>query len=319
MPGRRAERDVAPRRRELQGVSQQVEEHLPQPERVRLGRRQAALHLGAQHDPPVVRLDRQWLCDLLEQRAEIDGLRLEPQAPALELRQVEDVVDQGKQAVAAGHDVADILCLRFVEAAGGALGQELGETDHRVERRHQLVAHVGEQGALGQADALGFFLGAQDLGLGFLPLGDVARDAGDPVRHAAAVAHREGAVGDPPYRAVGAQHAVLHLPAEMALGVADLADPRLVLRVHHGEPGRWLVVETADGSGPQLLVGGADVHHPRRLDIEDVEDVADVLGELAEAFRAELADLPQALGLLLRDRYRFDVHTLSKLSKITER
>src|SRR6202049_4199621 len=98
----------------------------------------------------------------------------------------------------------------------------------------------------------------------------------------------------------------------MELAVADLSDPRLVLRWHHREPGRWLVVETVHGPGPQLLVGRADVHHPRRLEIEDVEDVADVLGELAEAFRAELADLPETLGLLLGDRSSFETHTLSQ-------
>ena len=82
---------------------------------------------------------------VLEQQPQVEAAQLELHAPGLDLRQVEDVVDQRQQVVARRVDVLQVLELLFVDLAEHLLGQHLGEADDRVERRAQLVAHVGEE------------------------------------------------------------------------------------------------------------------------------------------------------------------------------
>ena len=65
--------------------------------------------------------------------------------PGLDLREVEDVVDQGEQVVGGREDVADVLLLLLVQVAEELLAQDLREAHDRVERRPQLVRHVGEE------------------------------------------------------------------------------------------------------------------------------------------------------------------------------
>src|SRR5437879_1321078 len=66
---------------------------------------------------------------------------------------------------------------RCVESIGRVVAKQLGESNNRVERSPQLVAHSGEKLALGLIGALSFGL---SLGQGFLrphSLGDVFRDS----------------------------------------------------------------------------------------------------------------------------------------------
>ena len=75
--------------------------------------------------------------------ASANDSRCKLHAPGLDLRQVEDVVDQGEQVPArAEHAVErlDVLLQRL-----RILPQHLGDADDGVERRAQLVAHVGEE------------------------------------------------------------------------------------------------------------------------------------------------------------------------------
>ncbi len=75
---------------------------------------------------------------------------------SLDLREVEDVVDDAQQVLARGVDVAQELGVLGVDLGLQAVQQDLGEADDRVERRAQLVAHVGQEAALepvGLADA----------------------------------------------------------------------------------------------------------------------------------------------------------------------
>ena len=59
--------------------------------------------------------------------------------------------------------------------------QHLAVADDGVERRAQLVAHVGEEGALGAAGGLGRVAGLDQLLLGPLPLGDLRAEFPRPV------------------------------------------------------------------------------------------------------------------------------------------
>ena len=76
-------------------------------------------------------------------RRTCDGFELH--APGLDLGQVEDVVEQLEQVPAGVEDVAEVLLLPVVDVTEHALQQHLGEPDHGVERRAQLVRHAGEE------------------------------------------------------------------------------------------------------------------------------------------------------------------------------
>ena len=65
--------------------------------------------------------------------------------PASTLDEVEDVVDQRQQVVGRGEYVVEVLLLLLVDLTEHPLAQHLREPDDRVERRPQLVRHVGEE------------------------------------------------------------------------------------------------------------------------------------------------------------------------------
>ena len=87
-----------------------------------------------------------------------------------DLGEVQNVVEDAEQRLGGGLDLGEIVVL---------LGRELGlerqvsQPDHRVHRRADLVAHVGEEVRLGARRRLGHLLGAAHLVLGPLALGDV--------------------------------------------------------------------------------------------------------------------------------------------------
>ena len=128
---------------ELVGVARQVEQRLPEAGLVGVDR--AEVGRAIDDDPIAVlrrhRLDR--LGHVLDQRRQRERFEVKLHAPRLDLRQVEDVVDQREQVAArAEHAIErlDVLLQRL-----GILPQHLGDADDGVERRAQLVAHVGEE------------------------------------------------------------------------------------------------------------------------------------------------------------------------------
>ena len=79
----------------------------------------------------------------------------------LDLRQVEDVVDQHQQVVARRVDRLRELDLLAGQVAVRVLAQLVGQDQQAVERRAQLVRHVGEELGLvlrGQRELLGLLL-----------------------------------------------------------------------------------------------------------------------------------------------------------------
>jgi hypothetical protein len=65
--------------------------------------------------------------------------------PALDLRQIEDVVDERQQIIARGGDRLRELDLLGIQVALAIVGEQLGEDQRAVERCPQLVRHVGEE------------------------------------------------------------------------------------------------------------------------------------------------------------------------------
>ena len=108
----------------------------------------------------------------------------------LDLGEIEDLVDEGEQRAARARDRARHVALLLVEA--GIL-EQVAHADDGVERRAQLMAHDGEEAALGPVRLLG-------LGL---RLGQLADQRGDIGRqHDQAGQQAIGQVGlGPPERA----------------------------------------------------------------------------------------------------------------------
>ena len=79
------------------------------------------------------------------QIGESEGRRRQLHLPRLDLGQVEDVADEGEQVGAGAVDAAGELDLLVGEVAVRVVGQELGQDEQAVQRRAQLVAHVGQE------------------------------------------------------------------------------------------------------------------------------------------------------------------------------
>ena len=98
-------------------------------------------------------------CTFCSARATLNELRVSSSLAGLDLGEVEDVVDQLQQVAAAVEDVVGVLELPVVQVAKGLVAEDLGEADDGIERGAQLVAHAGEELALGAVGGLGGVLG----------------------------------------------------------------------------------------------------------------------------------------------------------------
>ena len=94
---------------------------------------------------------------------EVEARDVELHAPSLDLRQVEDVVDETEQMLAGIADVLGEFLLLLVHRAGHSGEHHFREADDGVERRAQLMRHVGQELAL--VAARGLELRALDLDL----------------------------------------------------------------------------------------------------------------------------------------------------------
>ena len=109
------------------------------------------------------------------------------------------------------------------QVAAGIVGEQAREDQQAVERRAQLVRHVGEELRFRLARALGGHLGADELGLDPVALGEVAHHLGVAEQLPGVVAHRRDDHVAPVGRAV-----LAHAPAfllEAPLGGGHLQLP----------------------------------------------------------------------------------------------
>ena len=137
--------DGPARRRELHGVREQVEDHLPDPPLVARDDVDAGDRCERDLDAVLQRALAHHHDAALERVLQRERRDLELDLPGLDLGQVEDVVDQRQQVVARGEDVLEVLRLLLVELAEELLAEHLREADDRVQRRPQLVRHVGQE------------------------------------------------------------------------------------------------------------------------------------------------------------------------------
>ncbi len=129
---------------------------------------------------------------VLDAFARVARRRLELELARLDAGVVEDVAGERDERLAAGADGLDEVAL-----LGGELGaeEEVGEADDAVERRADLVAHGGEELALGAVARLREVAGLAQLGLAAFRVGDVVERGDEAGERAVAVLHgRDDAV-----------------------------------------------------------------------------------------------------------------------------
>ena len=135
-----------PRRRELEGVGQQVAQDLLQPRAVAAdGRRQARLEFQREGQSLALGDVAEAALHRLGQVGEGQRFGLHGDGAGLDLRQVEDVGDEHQQVTAGGVDVARELDLFGRQVAGGIDRELLAQDQDAVQRRAQLVRHVGQE------------------------------------------------------------------------------------------------------------------------------------------------------------------------------
>ena len=140
---------------ELEGVGQQVaqdllgalavgEQHL----------RQLALLFDLETQAALARQRYEHIPQAFEQACQRRALGAYLELAGLDLGDVENVVDQVEQIVASRVDRLGELDLFVVEIAVAVFRQQLGQNQRAIERRAQLVAHVGKELGLVAAGAL---------------------------------------------------------------------------------------------------------------------------------------------------------------------
>ena len=109
--------------RELHGIADQVGDHLPQAAGVAFHPRgRSRIDHAREFQPLLVRPERQHVVDVLQRAAEVEVQGLQVQLAGIDLREVEDVVDQRQQRLGARPDGVGVLALLVVEASFPAEG-----------------------------------------------------------------------------------------------------------------------------------------------------------------------------------------------------
>ncbi len=94
-----------------------------------------------------LRLEGEHLVHRLEEGEELEGLVVPLHLSGLDLREVEDLVDDVEEVLAAVVD--DVEGLALLRSQGLVFAKNLGKSDDGVQGRAQLVRHLREEVALG--------------------------------------------------------------------------------------------------------------------------------------------------------------------------
>ena len=132
---------------ELHRVAHQIDQHLPQPQIVGaepLG--QAGGNGHPETQPLLLQAQGEQVLHLVEHGLQQEGRAVDLQLAGLDLRQVEEIVDEVQQRARRRPDGGEVPALRLAQLA---LQRQLGEADDRVHRRPDLVADVGQKLRLG--------------------------------------------------------------------------------------------------------------------------------------------------------------------------
>ena len=129
---------------ELGGIAHQVEDDLAQPQSVAQDRlRHVVVDLGPQFEPGAHRLRQDEPRAACSDVAKIDAFLHQRRIAGLDLRQIEDVVEQAHHRRARFGDHVQFLLLVGARMFGE---QQVGKAKHAIHRRSDFVAHIGKEG-----------------------------------------------------------------------------------------------------------------------------------------------------------------------------
>src|SRR6185312_1177216 len=173
----RIERDAAAGLGEFHRIGQKIEQYLAQLRRFARDQHQI-LRLGEiEHQAAARALVAHHAGAIGHDVAHVDGFVIDGELAGLAFRQVQHAVDDGEQVAAALQNVGDVGgVILVVELAEQLALHDLGEADDGVERRAQLVAHVGDEARLGAAGLFGLQLCFAIALLAFLDLGEIGEE-----------------------------------------------------------------------------------------------------------------------------------------------
>ncbi len=162
---------------ELEGVADQVDQHLGQPQRIAdQGPRDR--RIGGEHhlDRLLALLLADQRGDVLQHVVETEGRRLDRQPSGLDLREIQDIVDDAQQGLRRPVDLLEVVA-GPVRQTGPE--RQAAQPDDRVHRRADLVAHVRQELGLGARRVFGLGLGRREPVHRTLTLQFHAEPAGD--------------------------------------------------------------------------------------------------------------------------------------------
>ena len=138
--------DAAARRRELDRVREQVEDHLAHAPLVAVGRgRRPGASSSESWTPFLVARSRTITTPRSSASRSEKAATSSSTCPASTFDRSSTSLIRDEQVVARGEDVVEVLLLLLVDLAEQPLLQHLREADDRVQRRPQLVRHVREE------------------------------------------------------------------------------------------------------------------------------------------------------------------------------
>ena len=253
-----------PRRGELDSIAEQVDEHLPQPGHIAAHpRRNVIVHLVGDLQFLLRRLRRQEVQRVFDASAQVKRLALQFELAGLDLREVENVVDDGEQGFAAGIDRLHVTVL-LVGQRG--FQQQAGHGDDAVHGGADLVAHVGQELRFGARRSFRRQARGQQLAVGL----------GQLVLQLFGAQHRSHAC--PQLSGLKRLGQVIHGP--------QLEPPQLVGRAVPGG-------EDNDGDGLRL---GALLELPQQLEAVDARQSQVQQDQIARLLACQLEPLRRILG-----------------------
>ena len=270
---------------ELQRVGDQVVEDLPHPGGVPEPGPLGLLLDGQVEGQPLLRRHAaEGRVSAARQVGDVERRLLELQPLSLDGRKIQDVVEDRQQRLAG---LADDLQARALFRAERVRLHHLRHSEHAVQGRADLVAHGGQEGALGHVGRLGLVLGPHQRLFGQLAGGDVPQGADQAARPAPFVGQQgHGALGPDlfpvrPLDSVGRKvgRALFNMPPPLFI------DARPVAGVYGaGDVGEQLLV----GAGfleEGVLGAGLEQHPATVVHLPDM-DVGETEGEIQPLFRA---------------------------------
>ncbi len=303
---------------ELDRVVADVEQDLAQARGVaeQCGRQQRRLD-EQELDALVVGAHAHEIAEIFEHVAEREPDDLDVELAGLDLGEVEDVVDDAEQRLGRPVDLLHVVQLLRVEVA---LQGQVGHAENGVHRRADLVAHVGQEVALGVVGGVGLVLGDDQFGgplpdhvlevlavalkfvVGALLVGDVARDAEKESGLAACVEDRDLLRVHDAHAATrvdGLFRDVDHLPGLQHRAVLQREEVGFLRREQIMDRA---TDELVASGAQQFLARLVEAHEAQRGGVLDEDHVRNVLDDAVQELLAGARGLlgPLAFGDLVR-------------------